>query len=343
MDFSVAAQNVLFDGTTYHMWYSRYEQMIAHAISSDGISWTRTDSSVLSRGAAGNFDETKIGQPSVIKDGDTLKMWYWGVVSGGGTSTNRIGYAWSLDGIIWTKGNGSGSLNYVWDKTKDGGGIDGVVIPTVIKDGTVYRMWYGQFTFNGGLIFRIGYATSTDGITWAKTNGAGPNGSVLDYGATGKFDASGVLPCTVLKTATGFEMWYVGTPAIGYATSPDGIVWTRVPGTATDGSILATTWTSVVKIGGGYKMWYKNGSTREVNYATSTTAGVRNPTPAKFAGLVNYNTASAAIFSMKGRLIQSVSLQGSGAMVNPGNLARGLYLVKAKSPAAISVYKILKN
>lgn len=68
---------------------------IKYAESSDGISWKR-DGVV----AIDHTDESEyaISRPSVIQDGDCLKMWF----SHRGSSY-RIGYAESFDGIHWTR------------------------------------------------------------------------------------------------------------------------------------------------------------------------------------------------------------------------------------------------
>jgi len=66
-------------------------------------------------------------------------------------------------------------------------------------------------------------------------NGNVKAGLVLDVGSSGSFDSTHVLPGTVLKEDGTYKMWYSGTNdsnretnlQIGYATSPDGINWTR--------------------------------------------------------------------------------------------------------------------
>ncbi len=43
--------------------------------------------------------------------------------------------------------------------------------PSVIVDGSNYKMWYGGYD---GTNFRIGYATSPDGINWTKADDVNP-------------------------------------------------------------------------------------------------------------------------------------------------------------------------
>ena len=55
----------------------------------------------------GGWDWGVVWHPTVIKDGDTLRMWYSGHNESIWTPNNisSIGYAWSLDGIDWNKDN----------------------------------------------------------------------------------------------------------------------------------------------------------------------------------------------------------------------------------------------
>ncbi|HMP41758.1 MAG TPA: hypothetical protein PKA05_15370, partial [Roseiflexaceae bacterium] len=105
-----------------------------------------------------------------------------------------------------------------------------------LTSGLCYRMWY--VGVDSAQTRRIGYAVSTDGISWNRVRGNATGGAVFEgSGVTGDFDSNGVTTNTVLKVGDTFHMWYTGRGAsriegIGYATSTDGINWTRVPGSA---------------------------------------------------------------------------------------------------------------
>ena len=119
-----------------------------------------TGAPVLSYGDPGDWDDGAVWFPAVIKDGDTLRMWYTGLDDIVWASTNwKIGYAWSLDGIEWNRyvGNPVLSADLPWEG-------DYLLGCAVIKDADTLRMWY---TANGPPN-AIGYATSVDGITWNK-------------------------------------------------------------------------------------------------------------------------------------------------------------------------------
>jgi sucrose-6-phosphate hydrolase SacC (GH32 family) len=99
--------------------------------------------------------------------------------------------------------------------------------PSVILDGSTYKMWYTGTDTTGTGFSQIGYATSLDGITWTKYNG----NPVLDVTAS-DWDSNRVGGEEVIKDGATYKMWYTGSNAsnigrIGYATSPDGITWTK--------------------------------------------------------------------------------------------------------------------
>ncbi len=101
---------------------------------------------------------------------------------------------------------------------------DFVEAPAVIFDGGMYKMWY-----EGGDSAGIGYATSSDGINWTKE--ALPvltPGEAWEGGTVGN---PTVIADPFGSAAQRYKMWYDGNSAtdsgIGYATSPDGIQWTK--------------------------------------------------------------------------------------------------------------------
>jgi hypothetical protein len=130
-------------------------------------------------------------------------------------------------------------------------------------------MWYEGVDTSDGYVYRVGYATSPDGVAWTKVPGADPTGAVLGLGAKGAFDDSGVGVPNVIKDGALYRMWYeaFGNPTyvIGYATSPDGVQWTRgdAAAPALAGADDPATfdpddvWTAtVVRQGSSYDMWY---------------------------------------------------------------------------------------
>ena len=217
---------VIFDGSTYHMWYSGLDgtnTRIGYATSSDGIIWTKYAANpVLVLGSSGTWDDMFVESPCVLYDGNIYHLWYTG---GESPYIFRIGYATSLDGISWTKYAGNPVLDIGaagnWDNPR-------AQEPDVLFDGEKYHMWYtgGPHIFT----WRIGYATSVDGITWEKYAG----NPILDVGAGGSWDSRWVaFSRTLLDTINSkYKMWYRGNDSalpgvFGYATAPVNI---NVPG-----------------------------------------------------------------------------------------------------------------
>jgi hypothetical protein len=244
---------------------------------------------ILPLGSSGAWDEIAAGEVCVIKDGTTYKMWYSGANAAG---LFRIGYAESTDGISWNKHTGNPVLAVggvgTWDEA-------GVASPVVIKVGSTYKMWYtGK---DASEILRIGYAESTDGITWTKST----SNPVLDKG-TG-WEALGVgSPAVILDGGT-YKMWYSGKSGsgplgdlkIGYATSSNGINWERYSGNPVLGPGPTGSWAdrgvgvaSVIKDGSTYKMWFTGytgfggvgGTTvSRIGYAESSNGTSWTPSP----------------------------------------------------------------
>jgi parallel beta-helix repeat protein len=66
---------VVKDGDTYYMWYSAHngsDQQIGFASSADGYTWVTSPGNPMLPRTTYNA----VGEPSVIKDGDTWRMWY---------------------------------------------------------------------------------------------------------------------------------------------------------------------------------------------------------------------------------------------------------------------------
>jgi predicted GH43/DUF377 family glycosyl hydrolase len=188
------------------------------ARSADDGPLTRSPSNpLLSRGPSGSFDQIKIGPRAILDEGPSdWKMWYEGVPAG---NQSVAGYATSTDGLTWTKyaGNPVMTPTQTWEGV---GGTNHETSPsTVLKEGGVYKMWYHGIE---GTTRRIGYATSSDGITW--THYAG--NPVLDVGANGEWDAGGIGEPKVIHVGSTYVMYYVHTVdpgGVGLATSADGV------------------------------------------------------------------------------------------------------------------------
>lgn len=213
---------------------------------------------VLNLGSYGTWDDVKTWSPDVLYYDGQYHMYY----AGDDGNEYRIGHATSKDGILWTKdpnnpiiqGNSS-----KWYGTH-------IYAPRVLKVGSEFHMYFYSWAR------AVGHATSPDGVNWAIADNP-----VLTPGAYGAWDDRLVQVADVIHDGSEFKMWYSAQNnglewSVGYATSPDGVNWTKhennpvfLPGN--DGS-----WddnkslfyaNSVIYNGSHYYMWYSGNNGEE--------------------------------------------------------------------------------
>jgi len=122
--------------------------------------------SSFDRNQVQGFDELQAGNPSVLRVGSTYHMYYAGLNT---TNHRNIGHATSSDGVTWVKD----AANPVLSPTS--AAWDGVAVhtPCVLYNPSwpqPWKMWYSGREHMLGA-YRIGYATSSDSVTWAKYAG----------------------------------------------------------------------------------------------------------------------------------------------------------------------------
>jgi len=267
---SAAATTVLFHADLYKMWYGANDS-IGHATSTDGMTWLKNDANpVLEPGPPRSWDEAAVDYASVLVINDIYRMWYSG---SDGSGTERIGHAWSLDGIDWTKDPNNPILDLgnpgEWDD-------EAVIHPYVVFEDPLYRMWYNG---HDGTTQRILYAYSLDGVQWTRFT----DHSMLEPGDPGSWDDLALGPVSVLHAINRYHMWYTGWNQshefrIGYATSPDGLEWTKdlednpvlTPGNPGTWDDVMVGLPNVMLEDWVYVMWYAGGGTKlHTGYATS--------------------------------------------------------------------------
>ncbi|MCX6792065.1 MAG: hypothetical protein NT149_03445 [Candidatus Gottesmanbacteria bacterium] len=286
----VANPAILHIGNEYFNWYQGNQSRwnIGYASSPNGINnWSRSNKAVLS---PGTFDgwEVDLGDPSVLLINGQYKIWYSSSTSNwtSGLDRFRLSYAESINPTDWTRTNwilkGTPSK---WDEGGIGRGI------SVIKIKDVYRMWYAGTNTNDLTInpyWRIGYATSLDGLTWTKEYQGNP--IIID----GESSNSNISYPTILYSGGLYHMWYgIGTgdipTQIGYAYSIDGTRWVKPaeynpvltiePGMF-DGSLIMPH--TVLLEDNVLKMWYSGfGADRHwrIGYATASASILPTPDP----------------------------------------------------------------
>jgi hypothetical protein len=129
------------------------------AVSEDGgETYSRVSPApILDRNA---IDPYLSASPCVLVEDGTWRMWYvsgtgWEMKDGRPHHHYHIKYAESSDGIHWNR-EGIVCIDY------KSPGEYAIARPCVVKESGIYRMWYSYRGEN----YRIGYAESTDGISW---------------------------------------------------------------------------------------------------------------------------------------------------------------------------------
>lgn len=194
-------------------------------------------------------------------------LWLLTIVLAVGAGQAVGQYTWTRDARNPVLSGGAGN---VWNHH--------VFMPCVLynTDSSRYEMWFGTSFGSPSHPYQIGFATSRDGINWSMY----PN-PVLSP-TSGTWDELMVEQPVVLRENGQYKMWYSSwlnvAPLypgyIGFATSPNGILWTKYSGNPVMGPANLG-WEgaggvyscSVLPGTGGYQMWY--GGADSVNEAFS--------------------------------------------------------------------------
>jgi hypothetical protein len=235
---------------------------------------------ILSDASAGGYRMFYSGSASEQWNASVAEQWVTGYVTSTDTTTWK--YPENFEQVLFAR------------KLYEGDVVDPVVMAAkfdsmyaigacVILDGDVYKCWYtgwnGETEHAGNGItkkinFRIGYATSPNAIAWAKTPGSAGAGSVLGLGPAGSGENKGVAHPHVLKEGGTYRMWYEGYDGnlwkLFYATSSDGVNWTRISQALAPGGGLKDQLglrnPMVIRRNNQYELWYQGQSSTSPNY-----------------------------------------------------------------------------
>jgi hypothetical protein len=213
------------------------------------------DESGRSRVARAWFDD--LGRPPSVEPEPLLEPGPLGAFDDSGVNPSCLVEAddrWSLYYIGWTRGVSVRFQTAIGCAVSEDGGRtfrrvgDGPVVgrsranpyfvtsPWVLREGGRWRMWYAagvrwDATETGAEpVYHIRYAESSDGVAWEC-----PGTVCIDFGQPGEHAIA--RPC-VVRDDDAYRMWFSHRGEryrIGYAESPDGLVWTRIA----DGPTLA--------------------------------------------------------------------------------------------------------
>lgn len=207
----------------------------------------------------GSWDELKDGPAWIVRVGPgDYRMVFEGVAASGATYT---GYATSTNAMRWSKyaANPVFTATQQWENGETS-------IGSVVWD-PVAKRWNGYYHGGNNTTPRqIGLATSPDLVNWQRYS----NSPILTKGASGTWEDRYIADAKVIRvSATDWRMIYRGVNAstnvaqVGYATSPDGLNWTKHPGNPVLGP-AASGWDSTEilspsvfrDVNGRFHMWY---------------------------------------------------------------------------------------
>lgn len=205
----------------YRLYFSwRPRKSLAVVAGTDGVHWSEPLVILTPRPESGWEDD--LNRNAVVKRDGLYHMWYCGQARG----YTKIGYATSPDGFNWLRYSDEPVIvpEYPWEGRS-------VMCPHVMWDeeAQVYKMWY-----SGGETYEpdaIGYAISTDGVTWKKH----PANPIFTPESSMPWEQDKVTACQVDKRDGWYVMFYLGfedvnTARICMARSRDGITdWQRHP------------------------------------------------------------------------------------------------------------------
>lgn len=376
----IGQPSCLFENDTFKMWYAVagvayvgdtvLRGRISYAYSLEGTTWVKRDPPVpvLDVGQPGTWDSRWCDTPAPLNDGTEYKLYYYG--DSLSAAYSAMGVATSPNGITWTRHPGNPVVERGEIVDWDGFWVES---PAVLYDSVtgLYSMWYTGVGYGPGkpsdLWVQIGYAYSYDGLLWHKDT---LNNPVLETGGAGSWDDGWVAVPAVRSTNGLFEMWYcaasiadwiadstLDTARVGYATSQNGIEWTKnfdpvltnYDPPADSGGPWAP---DVLFDGFEYKMWYE--TALGMAYATAPQNAIFekqkeeqfsllqvSPNPSTGSTIIYYSTikddfVEMDVFDITGRPIKnlvkkqqepgSYSVHWRGEDHNNISVSCGLYL-----------------
>ncbi len=249
----ITQPKILKDGNIYKMWYvaeaGSYVKYIMYAESQDGINWNRPiNHPVMYPGYYGTWDDMAVHPGAIIKEDGIYKMYYSGWSDPYGEWD--VGYATSSDGINWTK--------YPTPVLYGTNGWEYQIIPSaVLKIDDTYYLYYSGRNLP---YWKIGLATSTDGINWVRYS-ANP---ILE--PTQNWEGSGIFHPSIIYENNTYKMVFcnANSSGFGFANSTDGITWTKSQDnpfftnnqTTNNWADYKTTYPFLVKTSSDYRVYY---------------------------------------------------------------------------------------
>lgn len=223
--YKIQYPNVIFDDGLYKMWYSGHNGSywsVGYALSLDGINWYKYPYNPVLTWDNNENHPKHIITPSVIKDGNTYKMWFTSSYTDKNDYDFTIGNAVSNDGIYWQiQSYNQLSPSQNWDNI-------GLTHPFVVK--ATESNYYIYYSARVSQNWNIGYAVSDDGMNWVPYTG---NPIITTSGKWWE-KGSNLGPHVIYDNATQiFKMWYSteslgqGSSSMAYAESSNANDWIK--------------------------------------------------------------------------------------------------------------------
>lgn len=197
----VDPMTVIYEDGVYKMWYGAgaYGGCASYATSSDGINWTKYSGNPVLKKTSGSWDNAGAGgQHSVIRVGNTYKMYYKGYGSEHPGWT-FYGLAESSDGINWIKKGKVISPQPELGETTHFNNL------FAFRAGDYYYLMHTMLDYH-----HLFLLSSDDGESWRK------HGAIFRRGLTlGKWDIKwATSPWLILDDGV-IKMWYEGGDSKG--------------------------------------------------------------------------------------------------------------------------------
>lgn len=261
---------VFYDNGKFKMFYLGLtysaKSYICYAESNDGINWTYPlQNPVISpTDSMGWWDSHGVSAGPVIKINGVYHMYYCGWPSSDVNARWSIGLATSADGINWVKRpQPVVAANSI--------GANQIGPNSILKIGDYYYLYYTNRNYPN---YNIGVMKSLNGVDFTPAT----NTPVLV--PTLPWEGTGVNMASVIKDGDGYKMVYgAGVSSsinnnlscFGFATSPNGLTWTKSEIPIFDNTKTSNGWgrfdiayPNLIKTDSEYRVYYSadgNGST----------------------------------------------------------------------------------